>query len=104
VPLKAVLELRGQSVEAASSGSEALARIHSAARFDLILCDLNLEEVDGWAIAEEVSKIPNGPRFYLMTGRMPDLAENDPRHSLAKEILTKPIDLEHLFRILDGID
>src|SRR5882757_1226858 len=102
--LKAVLELRGQNVETATSGKEALARIQAGATFDVMLCDLNLKEMDGWAIAEEVSKIANGPTFYLMTGWLPDLPDSDPKRSLVKEILTKPIDLDHLFRILDGID
>jgi hypothetical protein len=39
-----------------------------------------------------------------MTGWLPDLADNDPKRSLVREILSKPIDLDHLFRILDGID
>jgi CheY-like chemotaxis protein len=69
-----------------------------------MLCDLNLKEMDGWAIAEEVSKIVNGPTFYLMTGWLPDLPDSDPKRSLVKDILTKPIDLDRLFRILDGID
>jgi len=104
ISLKAVLELRGQNVETASSGKEALARIRSGATDDVMLCDLNLKEIDGWAIAEEVSRIANGPRFYLMTGWLPDLPDNDPKRALVRDILTKPIDLERLFRILDGID
>jgi PAS domain S-box-containing protein len=103
LPLKTVLELRGQSVETAASGREALARIRSGAAYDVVLCDLNLNEMDGWAVAEEVSRIESRPEFYLMTGWLPDLADNDPRRSLVRDILTKPIDLEHLFRILDGI-
>jgi PAS domain S-box-containing protein len=102
--LKAVLELRGQNVETANSGQEALARIQSGATYDVMLCDLNLKEMDGWAIAEEVSRIANGPRFYLMTGWLPDLADNDPKRSLVRDILMKPIDLERLFKILAGID
>jgi CheY-like chemotaxis protein len=102
--MKTVLELRGQNVETASSGKEALAKIKSGAHCDVILCDLNLKEIDGWVIAEEVSKIANGPRFYLMTGWLPDLPDNDPKRSLVTDILMKPIDLERLFKILDGID
>jgi len=102
--LKAVLELRGQNVETASSGKEALAKIQSDATYDVILCDLNLKEMDGWTIAEEVSRIANGARFYLLTGWLPDLAENDPKRALVRDILSKPIDLERLFRIIDGID
>jgi PAS domain S-box-containing protein len=104
VSLKAVLELRGQNVETASSGKEALAKIQSGAHFDVMLCDLNLKEMDGWATAEEVSRIPNAPRFYLMTGWLPDLPDNDRKRALVRGVLNKPIDLEYLFRILDGID
>jgi len=104
ISLKGVLELRGQNVETASSGKAALARLRSGATFDVMLCDLNLKEMDGWAIAEEVSRIPNGPRFYLMTGWLPDLPDNAPKRALVRGVLNKPIDLEHLFRILDGID
>lgn len=103
LPLKTVLELRGQNVETAVSGKEALAKIHSGAAYDVVLCDLNLNEMDGWAVAEEVSRIAKGPEFYLMTGWLPELADNDPRRSLFRDILTKPIDLQHLFKILDGI-
>jgi PAS domain S-box-containing protein len=104
VPLRTVLELRGQNVETAASGKEALAKIHSGTAYDVVLCDLNLNEMDGWAVAEEVSRIANGPEFYLMTGWLPDLADSDPRRALARDILSKPIDLERLFRILDGIE
>jgi PAS domain S-box-containing protein len=102
--LKAVLELRGQNVETATSGKEALARIQSGATYDVMLCDLNLKEMDGWAIAEAVSRIPNGPRFYLMTGWLPELPDNDPKRSLVRDILMKPIDLERLFKVLGGSD
>jgi hypothetical protein len=37
-----------------------------------------------------------------MTGWLPDLDNNDPKRSLVRDILTKPIDLDRLFRILDG--
>ena len=104
ISLKTVLELRGQNVDTATSGQEALDRIRSGATYDVMLCDLNLKEMDGWAIAEEVSRITNSPRFYLMTGWLPDLADNDPKRSLVSDILMKPIDLERLFRILDGAD
>jgi PAS domain S-box-containing protein len=103
-PLKMVLEHRGQKVDTAPGGKEALAKIHSGTRYDVVLCDLNLNEMDGWAVAEEVSRIESGPEFYLMTGWPPDLADNDPRRSLARDILSKPIDLENLFKILDGIN
>lgn len=73
------------------------------ASYDLVLCDLNLKEIDGWAIAKEISKIANGPKFYLMTGWLPDLADNDPKRSPVRDSLTKPIDLDRLFRILDGL-
>lgn len=104
IPLKAVLELQGHIIETATNGDEALARIHSGTAYDVVLCDLNLKGMDGWAIAEEISRIANGPKFYLMTGWLPDLADNDPKRNLVRGILTKPIDLDHLFKILAGVD
>ena len=47
VPLKAVLALRGHGVETAAGGEEALDKIQSGAIYDLVLCDLNLKEIDG---------------------------------------------------------
>jgi DNA-binding NtrC family response regulator len=69
----------------------------------LVLCDLNLKEIDGWVMRKEISKIANDPKFHLMTGWLPDLDNNDPKRSLVRDILTKPIDLDRLFRILDGL-
>ena len=55
-------------------------------------------------LRKKYPKIANGPKFYLMTLWLPDLLYNDPKRSLVRDILTKPIDLEYLFRILDVID
>lgn len=104
IPLKLVLEMRGQFVDTAASGKEALAKIRSGAGYDVVLCDLNLKEMDGWAIAEEMSKIAPNMRVYLMTGWLPELAGSDPKRSLVRGSLSKPIDLEHLFRILEGTE
>ena len=50
--LKMLLQRRGHEVMALSSGIKAIAQIHDE-NFDLIICDLMLQDITGFDIIEE---------------------------------------------------
>jgi CheY-like chemotaxis protein len=101
--LRSALDLRGPRVAVAYSGPEAL---ESAARFgpDVVLCDLGLPEMDGFAVVRGLRQDPRtaGARVLAVTGYGQDevqqrcLAEGFDMH------LTKPVDLDELCHWLEA--
>jgi two-component system response regulator HydG len=65
--LKAILEDKGYSVAAASTGSEALAKVREK-RFDIIFLDVKLPDIDGVDFFEQVKAIDPEVAVIMMTG------------------------------------
>ncbi len=86
----------GMSVSTAASGKEALQRIEQE-RFDLMILDMQMPEMDGVTLAQEIRKLPSadGTPLIMLTslGRKPEGAE-----SLAfSAFLSKPIKTSQLY-------
>ena len=64
--LAASLEERGFAVATASSGKEGLELLASE-KPTLVLCDLNMPEMDGLAVLEQVQKLDPDLPFVLLT-------------------------------------
>jgi two-component system response regulator GlrR len=94
------LESRGFKVTTASSGREALSRLE-AARPDLVLSDLRMDEMDGMALFGELQKRQPGMPVILLTahGSIPD-AVSATRQGVFS-FLTKPVDKDELFAAID---
>ena len=80
---------------------------HAGARWrpDVILCDLGLPGLDGYAVADELRRhaVTPAARLIAVTGYG---REEDQREALAAGFdlhLTKPVDVEALKRVLEGI-
>ena len=56
--LAPLIKAAGYRVVAAASGADALAALKSDARFDLIVTDIEMPEMDGFALAEAVRAMP----------------------------------------------
>jgi signal transduction histidine kinase/ActR/RegA family two-component response regulator len=97
---KAVIELEEQDVETAASGRDALMRIQAGARFDLVLCDAGMPELNGWQVAEAIKGLAPSMRVYLLTGWGEQIAEDEPRRGLIAGILPKPVNLRRIRSIL----
>jgi len=54
--IKRILELRGHQVDVANNGLEALAKLAEQS-YDLLLCDVQMPELDGFATTAEVRRI-----------------------------------------------
>jgi DNA-binding NtrC family response regulator len=98
------LALADHDVEARSSGREALALLEEdPTRFDAVICDLAMPEIDGVAFYERMLAFGIVDRFILMTGGAytPRTAEFLARKTCRS--VAKPFLLEPLLELLDGI-
>jgi two-component system CheB/CheR fusion protein len=96
-----LLEIEGAFVDLARSGAEALS-IAGQKRFDLIISDISMPEMDGYQLLSELRKLPdmdNVPAVALTGyGRAADV-ERAHEEGFA-EHLTKPIDIDQLLIIV----
>ncbi|HET9594673.1 MAG TPA: ATP-binding protein [Anaeromyxobacteraceae bacterium] len=94
------LRMAGQEVDVTGSGREAMARIAAGRRYDVVLCDLGLGEVDGWEVARHIRQDAPDARVVLVTGWAEQIAADDPRRALVARVLPKPLDLDALLATL----
>ncbi len=90
VVTRATLERAGYQVETASDGIDALLRI-GADRFDLILSDVDMPNLDGFTLLESLSKKGFATPVIFITGRVD--ADNEVRglELGAEDYLRKPV-------------
>jgi signal transduction histidine kinase len=90
------------SVLAVTTAKEALATIVSGERFDVILCDLMLPEMDGPALYDEVKKVDpsQAARMVFVTGGVFTARARDFLASVKNPRLGKPFDIEALFSLV----
>ncbi|HKQ69573.1 MAG TPA: ATP-binding protein [Polyangiaceae bacterium] len=96
------MELQGQAVDMARNGSEALERFKKGQRYDLVLCDLGMPDMNGWLVAREIQDVAPGTTVYMLTGWAQHIADDDPRRRWVKGVLEKPMNLEHLRDLLSA--
>jgi CheY-like chemotaxis protein len=91
---------RGYEIVTAEHGRAALERIN-AARPDLILLDMRMPVMDGWAFAQAYAKTPepHAPVVVLTAARD---AEQYALQIVADAFLPKPFDLRSLHAIVAG--
>lgn len=101
-----ILELSGAEVTLAASAEEALVTL-SQSLPDLLLCDIGMPEVDGYALMNKIRKLPPGKG-----GNLPAIAltayvgEFHQRKALAAGFemhIAKPVEPEHLVRAIAQI-
>jgi len=99
--LAMLLQLIGHEVEVAFDGAGGLAKARSL-RPEVVLCDIGLPGMDGYAVARALRAAPETSSAFLiaLTGYGQD---DDRRRALEAGFdahLTKPADLDNLRRIL----
>ena len=90
------LEQLGQQVDLAHSGVAAVSRVRAGERYDLILCDLGMPELDGWQVAREIDELTPGTRFYLVSGCAREVAPEQASQAGVSGMLAKPLSLDDL--------
>jgi len=94
-PLQFNLEQEGYEVHSTPSGKEALA-LYGRGRFDLIILDLMLEEMDGFEVARQIRQRDPRLPILMLTARS---AAEDRIHGLelgADDYIIKPFHLREL--------
>ncbi len=92
-----VLENEGMAVETARNGEEALALIGTGRRPALVLLDLVMPVMNGW---EFLATVANDPRLKGIPIVVLTAAEHVEVPG-ALEVLTEPMDLKELIRIVE---
>lgn len=92
--LALVLHSQGYTTATAADGREALEAITRQAP-DLILLDMHMPVMDGWAFARELRRL-GGPYPPIIVVTASEEAERRARDIGAEAWLSKPFDLDHL--------
>jgi len=96
------LQLKGYEVELARDGREALAKA-SAGRYDLLLLDVRLPEVDGFEVCQRLRREGNFVPILMLTAKsQPD----DVVYGLklgADDYVVKPFDVAELLARVEGL-
>lgn len=97
--LKSILQAWDVEVDEASSGSQAVEKVHAQA-FDLILMDLRMPGIDGVAAARLVRRSHGTRDLPILACSAEEVSDLD--HRLFCGMVTKPIDPEALSQAIAG--
>jgi len=95
----ATLGAGGHQVEVVGSAEAALGRYRPGA-WELVLTDVRLPGLDGWALLERLHQLEPGLPVGVLTGRPPTADEPDAAARGASCLLTKPADPAELLRVV----
>lgn len=97
----AILEGEGYAVGAAAHGADALAQLRSGDTPCIILLDLMMPVMDGWAFCEEREKDPALAAIPVVT--VSAVPRQDPRNSGVRAVahLRKPLDIPTLLAAVE---
>jgi CheY-like chemotaxis protein len=97
--LSLILQFKGYKVATAANGKQALEYLEDHPAPRLMIVDLFMPEMDGWTLCEELKRRPGlaSLRVVVVTafGRAVEVQ--------ADEILAKPLDVEHLFSVMNRL-
>lgn len=102
--LKMLLGLSGHDVAVAHSGQTGLALARQL-RPDVVLCDLGLPRMDGFAVARMLRQDPDTAtaQLFALTGHTGQEDRRRSREAGFDQFLIKPIELTELDRLLAGV-
>ncbi|HTY01470.1 MAG TPA: response regulator [Bacteroidota bacterium] len=96
------LSLEGFDVETARDGKEAVEAIDKQ-KFDLILLDLRMPKMDGFAVLQYLAKLQNPPPVIMLTG-VDDVAIASQCIKMgAADYLTKPYNFHELIESVERV-
>ena len=92
-----VMKWMGYQVEGATNPTEALDMIREQSRrFDLIISDFSMPQMNGIQLAEEIKRINPGIPIILLTGYSSDVPKKQIKPGLINGFITKPISKNQL--------
>ena len=98
--LKAILEMNGFEVETASSGREAVARLHNGAAYHMVITDMKMEhDSAGYDVIRAAKRLSDQPATAILTA-FPALGTAWKSEG-ADQLLVKPMNTEDLLRQIE---
>lgn len=94
--VRRALQLRKHEVTAVADGTEALSALAADDRYDLLLTDIVMPEMDGIALALKVAKDHPLVRILMMTGYAAEKARAHNLDMLIHDVVTKPFTMEQI--------
>lgn len=99
--MKAVLSYRGYKISEATDGEHMLKAIEDApAPVDLILLDVDMPKLNGWAALTKLKELAPATRVILLSGGALETDEDKARERGADGFLAKPFKNEHLVELV----
>jgi CheY-like chemotaxis protein len=98
--LAAILEEAGYRVVEAEDGRDALERLRSGAAFCLIVLDLFMPEMNGWAFRAEQTKDPRLASIPVVVISADSSSAERAKGLGVVTALTKPVDVNRLLQVL----
>jgi CheY-like chemotaxis protein len=100
--LTSALEHKGALVEIARNGREAIAKLQQDSAIDLVLMDIMMPEMDGFAATEAIRKDPRLAKLPIIAVTAKAMKDDQDRclRAGANDYLAKPIDLDRLFSLI----
>jgi len=97
------LSLRGHTVEEVANGRAALAALQGSERFDLMITDVVMPELDGIALAMEVARAHAQLPVLLMTGYSAERQRAHDVDEIACQIIVKPFSLKTICEMAESM-
>ena len=93
--LQEVLRDEGYSIDLASSGKEALRRMHES-EYDIILTDIVMPELDGLGVVAATQELSYSPSVIVMTGYASMETAVESMKLGAADYITKPFNIDQI--------
>jgi len=95
----------GFQVVEASNGKEAVGKIASGAKPDLVVTDLNMPEMDGISLIKEIRKIPalKFTPILMLTTESADDKKKDGQTAGATGWIVKPFNPEQMLKVIQKV-
>lgn len=100
--LQALLDRRHFDIDTAGSGADALTRL-TATRYDLVLLDLSLEDMDGHHVMDFMNSYRIDTDVIVVSGNVRIDAAIGALRRGAHDFLRKPFSQEELFKTIDNV-
>jgi two-component system chemotaxis response regulator CheY len=98
--LKSSLEIAGFEVEAAGDGEQAMSKIKSGKRPDLVITDINMPKMDGLELIRQARQVMRFVPILALTTESQQARRDEAKRNGASGWLVKPVAAAELVRVI----